>query len=86
MSSDWKRHQGTVLALLKHCLAILDASKCPQVATEALYFLSDVYLPASFKVGDEEESPPPDKNSDDEENWDYAWEDEEETDVESHFS
>lgn len=32
MSSDWKRHQGTVLALLKNCLSLLDATKYPQVA------------------------------------------------------
>lgn len=31
MSSDWKRHQGTVLALLKNCLSLLDAAKYPQV-------------------------------------------------------
>ena len=49
LSSDWKQHQGTVLALLKNCLAILDADKYPQVATAALYYLADVYLPASDK-------------------------------------
>ena len=81
MSSDWKRHQGTVLALLKNCLAILDAAKYPQVATEALYLLSDVYLPASFVKTAEEDGSTADKtSSDEEENWGYAWEYEDDAD------
>ena len=36
-SSDWKRHQGTVLALLKHCLELLDINKYPQVLISIVF-------------------------------------------------
>lgn len=69
MSSDWKRHQGTVLALLKNCLSLLDAAKYPQIATAALYYVSDVYLPTSLKVPETEENP-----EEVEEEWADDWE------------
>jgi len=47
MSSDYKRHQGTVLELLKNCLAILDSAKYPQV-NPGSYIFSSFFLQLLF--------------------------------------
>lgn len=39
------------------------------MATAALYYLADVYLPTSLKVPEAEES-----SEEAEENWEYEWE------------
>lgn len=60
-----------MLALLKNCLEILDTDKYPQVATAALYYLADVYLPASH------ECPLPSMDDDSvetKESWDFGFE------------
>ena len=50
-SDDWRRHQATILALLTNCLEIIDMEKYPQIATAALYYMADIYLPVPHETG-----------------------------------